>query len=153
MQEATGWMQLAQPAEAVIVFNREISNLPKPDRVDAEFFRARVYAMDGQPDRVGSAAVAVFEFSAITGSWRAPSGLGHVCKLIGRQPVTNRQPGSRRSSMPASIEPTPATEQHDVLVHYYGYCCRCRCAACLGSGAAPSAASSSTGQRPREDHP
>jgi hypothetical protein len=84
-------MQLAQPAKAVTVFEREISNLPVTDRVDAGLYRARLaraYLMDDHPDDAARTALTASEMANATGSWRAQLELAQVRKLIGRRPVT-----------------------------------------------------------------
>jgi hypothetical protein len=73
------------------VFEREISNLPATDRVDAGLYRARLaraYLMDDQPDDAAKAALVGRELATATGSWRARSELSQVRKLIGHHPVT-----------------------------------------------------------------
>ena len=89
MQEASGWLGLGRPGRAVTVFEREIGALPATDRVDAAVYRARLaraYALDGQADRAGDAALAARELAAVTGSWRARCELARVRGLLGRQP-------------------------------------------------------------------
>jgi hypothetical protein len=108
MQEATGWMQLSQPAKAVTVFEHKISDLPATDRVDAAVYRARLaraYQADHRPDCAGQAALTAFDLAAATGSSRARSELAQVRKLIGRKPETD--PAARFAAA-FDASPSPA---------------------------------------------
>jgi hypothetical protein len=112
MQEATGWMQLAQPAKAVTVFEHQISDLPATDRVDAAVYRARLaraYQADHRPDCAGKTALAAFDLAAATGSSRARSELAQVRKLIGHKPETD--PAARfAAAFDASAGPASGLE-------------------------------------------